>query len=136
MAADNSSTALALALYAGLVAPLALTAWRPKIAAALGVAYGAIILWTSAWHGGFVGHADLSPYDISDIRAENPGGECGQVVAVLEQGRVILDRRQKSRVIVDPRLWEQIPVAARDLAVSCLETENDGEAVEVVNRPS
>lgn len=49
---------------------------------------------------------------------------CVELVGVLRQNGVVIDDpRDERRIIVEPGLWNQIPKAARDIAVLCLEKE-------------
>ena len=46
-------------------------------------------------------------------------GMCGEVLRVSEQGRLILDRSNPSRLVVSAAIWQRVPQEARQAIVRC-----------------
>ena len=46
---------------------------------------------------------------------------CGEVVRISEQGRLILDRSDPRRLIVDQTLWPRLPQEVQRGLIECVE---------------
>ncbi len=71
-----------------------------------------------------------------------PAGEaadmCGEVVRISEQGRLILDRSDPRRLVVDRALWPRLPAEVQRGLVECVEAMRPAESragpMQVVSR--
>ena len=63
-------------------------------------------------------------------------GMCAEVIRVSEQGRLILDRSNPSRLVVSQDVWQRVPQEARQAIVRCAQALRPASAgngpVEVV----
>lgn len=132
-----AATSAALALYLLLAAPLLLFSRAARVGAVL---CGVLLLGIVALGAGWLGRGALAPHDIRDIEsaALAGGGECAQVLQVLTEARVILDRRDPGRLVVARQFWSQLPSAVRDATVACADearpADSAGGPIQVVER--
>jgi hypothetical protein len=131
---------LLVSLVALAIAAPALVAFlRGEIGWRTGSFYGILAAALLSWHVGFaVGPMpDAAALARPTAGAPSPEG-CEQVLVVAERGRIVLDRSNPSRLVVDPALWAQIPAEVRNAITECAASlrpgGGSGEAVEVVNR--
>lgn len=139
----NSSIAAAagLALYLAVAAPLFVLAWSARArAAALGV-FGIGLLAILVLHSGWVGQSSLAPFDIRDIESAALSGgssECGQVMQLLTEAGVILDRPTPRQLVVARRLWSEMPPAVREVTTACAEETRPADGgdgpIEIISR--
>jgi hypothetical protein len=104
----------------------------------LGAAGGLLVLALAFNATGGLSPADASifPVPARGLVSGDADGPCGQAWEVLEQNGVILDRRGETQIVVDRRLWAQIPGPTRQLLADCLQTSDDPatEVVEIIER--
>ena len=53
---------------------------------------------------------------------------CGEVIRLSERGRLILDRSNPRRLVINPGLWSQLPEEGRQALVRCVELMRPPEA--------
>jgi hypothetical protein len=117
------ATTIALVLYAAVLLPLAVAVWKPRAGRWVAAFYGIALLATGAFNTGWVPLRTLAP--VSDVEMAMPtdADRCNQVLGLLEQSRVIIDRSRPDRLVVDQRGWEQLPPPVRDVIVACAERD-------------
>ena len=64
----------------------------------------------------------------ADLQSSEAAGMCGEVIRLSERGRVILDRSNPQRLVVNNALWQQIPPEARQSIVQCAELMRPAQA--------
>jgi len=134
------ASSAALALYLAVAAPLVFLIRRSRATVPALGALGALLLAIMAYGANWLGRASLAPFDIRDIEsaALAGGGECVQVLQVLTEAGVILDRRNPSHLVVARQLWPQLPPAVRDATVACADearpADSGGGPIEIVLR--
>jgi hypothetical protein len=62
------------------------------------------------------------------MQAGEAAGMCGEVVRLSERGRVILNRSNPQRMVVNGSLWRQLPREAQQSIVQCVELMRPAEA--------
>lgn len=65
------------------------------------------------------------------------GSLCERVLAEAQRGRLIVDRSQPGRVVVNRNLWGQLPPEVQQAITSCLDPSTPGTSappVEIVER--
>lgn len=134
------ASSIALLLYSAVVVPLLLAVtnlWAGRAALAL---LGAGLTGLVLQQGGWLEHRSLAPFDIRDIEsaALSEGGQCAQVLRLLTDARIIIDRSDPVRIVVSGQLWPQLPAAVRDATMACVEEGRSGDGaqqpIEVVLR--
>jgi hypothetical protein len=114
-----SSILIAGGVFAIALSPAALAAMRPGFGGVAAVFYGIATLAAASFHTGIFSR-DLAPHDFGAIGSQpTPGDECAEVLQLLQQARVIIDRRDPARLVVARAAWEQLPSAVRDAATFC-----------------
>jgi hypothetical protein len=111
--------ALVSLLYFALFAPLMIIVLRPSSAKPLGVAYGVLIAGLASYHSGLFEPATLPPGGVPEV--ELNGTNCDELLALLDQAHIIIDRRNPPRLVVAGALWTQLPDDARDAVASCVQ---------------
>jgi hypothetical protein len=137
------STILALLLVSllalAVAAPALLAFLRGEVGWRTGSFYGALGAILLAWHVGFAVGPMPDAKALAGPTADAPSGDrCEQALVAAERGRIILDRSDPDRLVVDPTLWEQIPADMRTALTQCADTVRPvggrDEEIEVVNR--
>jgi hypothetical protein len=109
-------------VYVAALGPLAFAAWKPNYATLVASLYvvfiGAIGLHQS---GLFAQPALPSLDDVPIGGAEMSTAQCAQLLAVLDEGGVIVDRRSPPRLVVAQGGWGQLPAEAREAVVACVQ---------------
>lgn len=113
---------LALAgLFAVLLAPLLLAAWRPG--AMLPVVGGtlALVALAAGFQSGLFASTPL-PADLSV--AATPvvsNAQCVEALSLLDRAGAIIDRRHPPRLVVAGDRWSQLPEEGQRVIVDCVE---------------
>jgi hypothetical protein len=133
------AASIALAMYAVAFAPLGLAYYKPGAAAAVALLYGLPLLGVGIYHAG--GVPTSMPSGAAGLQAAPESlssAQCGEILALLERGGIILDRTAPRRLVVDGGQWSQVPQQIRDTVVTCVETarpaRSGGGAIEVIQR--
>lgn len=108
------------ALHVAALGPAALAALRPSFGPFAAGFYALSALIALTLHTGAFTGDQLTPYASDRAgRRPNAGDECAEILQLLEQARVILDRRDPSRLVVSQAAWDRLPGAIRDAATQC-----------------
>lgn len=120
------TSSFAIAAVAGILilaaVPLAILLRRPRALAPVMAVYGAFFLGVASLHAGFVRSEPLPSFEglSSTPSTAMSRRQCAEIVRLLEEGRVILDRAPPRISVVQSR-WEQLPQEAREAVVACVE---------------
>jgi hypothetical protein len=106
-------------LYIVLLAPLAIIVLRPSAVVPLATAYALSIAGIASYHSGLFEPATLPPGGVPDMALS--GVDCAELLGVLDQASVIVDRRNPPRLVVAEAQWAQLPDDARDAVVACVQ---------------
>lgn len=132
------STILILILFLLLAAPALLALLRQDLGWRTGGFYGAVVAALLAWHVGFA----IGPIPSAASLARAPGvvlegSRCEQALQTATQARMIVDRRDPRRLVVNRELWQQMPESVREALTECARTTRPlgqrEEPLEVVN---
>ena len=115
------ATFLALALYSLALFPLVVAAWRPRTGRYVVIAYAIAMLAISATNLGWVGASNLTPPGNLQMSMPTDDDRCNQIIALLEDARLIRGRSPTGELIVDQAAWDDLPTAVRDIATACAE---------------
>jgi hypothetical protein len=110
------------AIYIVALAPLVFLARNPKKLAPLAGVYVAIILAIATVQSGlFAAPAlpSLEDVPLSDARLSD--AQCTQLLTLLENEGVIVDRRSPPRLTVSQSSWEQLPPEIHDATMACVQ---------------
>lgn len=133
------ATLLILGLFLLIAAPALWAMLRRDVPSWVGAFYGVGAVALLAWHVGF----GLGPMPDAASLARAPAGvpdgtRCEQALATAERGRIVLDRSNPDRLVVDDALWEQIPEELRAALTGCADSlrpaDRRQEPVAVVGR--
>jgi len=64
----------------------------------------------------------------ANMQTGEAAGMCGEVIRLSERGRVILNRSNPQRLVVNGSLWQQLPPEAQQSIVQCAELMRPAEA--------
>jgi hypothetical protein len=126
-------------LALAIAAPALLAFLRGEVGWRTGGFYGALGAALLAWHVGFaVGPIPDAAALAQPVNGAPSGNQCEQALTAAERGRIVIDRSNPDRLVVDQRLWAQIPAEMRTALTQCADSlrpqvERD-HAIEVVNR--
>lgn len=116
-------------LFAAVLAPLALAFFRKLPGRPVVIGYGGLAILVGAYQAGL---GEIQPIATIDTGNRQTGRltlrQCSDLIAALEEGRVIVDRRNPSRLVVARSLWEQLPGGAQDATLNCVERGRSGAA--------
>lgn len=131
--------ALVVALLLGAALLVFIAERNRKLAKPFALAALAGLLVLGIHHTGGLGSHDRALFSASTANADSEviDSRCAELVGVLRQNAVVSDDPEdERRIIVEPGLWNQIPNAARDIAVLCLEKDKGIEqgTLEVAER--
>lgn len=127
LAADGSMFTLTailvvIGLFIAAFTPLALVATRMLGRTPAAILNAALILGVAGYQAGLVTPPDPR---LRDIPTAEPGtilgAQCTELIAALDQGRVIVDRRSPPRLIVHRDRWSQLPEEARGIVLDCVQ---------------
>jgi hypothetical protein len=110
------------ALYIAALAPLIFVARKPRALMPMAGVYVACILAISMFQSGLLASATLpSLEDVPFSDGQLSAAQCTQLLTLLDDGGVIVDRRSPPRLVVARSGWEQLPVEAREAVVGCVQ---------------
>ncbi|HMG46777.1 MAG TPA: hypothetical protein VK614_04895 [Allosphingosinicella sp.] len=116
------ATTIVAIVYIAALAPLGLAAWKPGIGGPLAAIYGAFITAIAAHQSGIFAQPALpSLTDVSAADVTMSEARCTELLTLLDNGGVILDRRAPPRLAVAQDGWEQLPAEAREAIVACVQ---------------
>lgn len=125
-------------LLVAVAAPALLAFLRQDLGWRTGGFYAALIMALLACYLGFgLGPMPTGASLIRPNAAPPTADRCEQAVSTAERARIILDRRNPTRLVVQRALWEQIPEDVRTALVECAESlrpPGTEGSMEVVNR--
>ena len=109
-------------IYLAALTPLALVARKPRALVLSASLYGLLIGGVAiAQSGLFASAAIPSLTDVSLGDRPLSESQCDQVLTLLDNGGVFIERRTPSHVIVVQQAWDQLPPEARDTIISCVQ---------------
>ena len=119
------SSLSAILVVAGLfligLIPLALAATGIIGRAPAAICNGLLILGVTGYQASLFASSDLQLPDAANTEGNAvPQAQCVELIAALEQGRIILDRRTPPRLIVSRDRWSQLPEEAAGAILDCV----------------
>lgn len=132
------SSILILILFLLIAAPALFALLRQDIGWRTGSFYGAVCAALLAWHVGFT----VGEMPSAAALARGTGGavevsRCEQALQTAQQGRLIGDRSNPRRLVVNRELWQQLPEDVREALTECANAVRPpaqrDEPLEVVN---
>lgn len=109
--------------------------------AMIGIAstYGLAMLGLIAFQTGHLGGASAAAVlPAPSSRPPISNRQCGEILTVLRENRIILEGSSGERLVVSRAAWEQIPATAQDQIISCAEQTRPegrgGPPIDVVQR--
>jgi hypothetical protein len=132
-----AATAIALLLYAAALLPLALAAWRERLAVPLAGAMFAAMVAVAFVDAGMLQQDRLASTDVTGLLgADALKGRCQEVFDALVQARVVLEQPGPEGLVVNGAAWDQIPAELKDPILSCAQDAvgADAEPIEVIRR--
>jgi len=133
------SSALILLLFLLIAAPALFALLRQDFGWRTGGFYGLVVMALLAWHVGF----DVGPMPSRASLSKGPatvitGDRCEQALEAAQRGRIILDRSNPRRLVVDQAVWPQLPEEVRTALTECANSlrpvDQRETPVEVVTR--
>jgi hypothetical protein len=113
---------IVLALNLLVLAPLGLAALRKRTPAWLVGAYSASLLGIGAYQLGFSQRIPIPAVDATRLsRTSLSPSQCTELLTLLDQGGVFVDRRNPPRLVVAQLQWAQLPEEARGAVVDCVQ---------------
>jgi hypothetical protein len=110
------------ALYAALLAPLVFVARKPRALAPLTGVYVVVIVAIATIQSGLFDPPTLpSLDDVPRSDAQLSNAQCTQLLTLVENGGVIVDRRSPPRLAVAQSSWEQLPPEVREAVINCVQ---------------
>jgi hypothetical protein len=132
-----AATGIALLLYAAALLPLALAAWRERLAPPLAAAMVAAMVAVAFLQTGTLQRGSLASTDVTDLLGTDAlKGRCQEVFDALLQARVVLARPGPEGLVVNGAAWDQIPAELRDPILGCAQDTlgPDADPIEVIRR--
>jgi hypothetical protein len=132
-----AATAIALVLYAALLAPLALAAWRERFAGPLGALMAVAMVTVAFLDTGTLQRNSLASTDVTGLLGGNAlRGRCQEVFDALLQARVVLERPGPDGLVVNGAAWDQVPAELQDPILTCAQdvAGPGAEPIEVIRR--
>lgn len=128
---STAATFIALGMYAAAFAPLILIHWSFRASMAVAASYAVLALLLSVHLSGILQPG--VPKRLSAMSNMKMLGDtnqqCAEAIRIAEESRIILDRSQPSRLVVQEALWKQLPELARNALTHCVEElRSDGRA--------
>jgi len=113
---------IVLALNLLVLAPLAVAALRKRTPTWLVAAYSASLLGIGAYQLGFTQRIPIPALDPARMsRTSLSPSQCTELLTLLDQGGVFVDRRNPPRLVVAAPQWTQLPEEARGAVVDCVQ---------------
>lgn len=127
-----------LVLHIVALLPLLWAAFRPAIFGAVGIGYAALLVGIATYQTGAPGGVALPPMEgISATTPTMTGGQCDEILSLLDQAGLFIDRRSPPRLIVRASRWAQLPQEGQDAVAACVRRTwpDDAPATQIETRP-
>lgn len=120
------SPALAIAataaLFIVLLVPLALAAWKPGAVASAVVVYSALLSLVLGYQSGLFSQTDVPVVKDADILSSRlSSAQCAEILSLLDRAGAIIDRTRPPSLVVAKDAWSQLPEAAREPVMECVQ---------------
>ncbi len=124
-----TATLAILALHAAVLAPLAFALARPKATVPILSCGGALLLAVLFLQANPFARPAVDPAALvlPDVAAQM-SDRCGQILAAVDEGGVVIDRSDPARPIVSREVWRHVPQNIRQAIQSCLEQMRPADA--------
>lgn len=134
-----TATLALLALYAGVLAPLAFALLKPKATIPVLSCSGVLLLGILFYHANPFARPAVDPAAlVLPDMATQMTDRCQQILTAVDEGGVILDRSDPLRPVVSREVWRHVPDNIRQAIGSCLEelrpVEAERAAIEFIER--
>ena len=104
------------------LAPLGLVAVRRRTPAWLVAVYSVLLLGIGAYHLGFTQRIPIPQVDSASLsRGALSQAQCAEILSLLDQSGVFVDRRNPPRLVVAQPQWEQLPEEVRGAVIECVQ---------------